>query len=288
VRSLTEQVILVTGATDGLGRYVAGELADTGATVVAHGRNPAKLERVRAELAAAVSDVRIETALADLADLGQVDRLADDLLDRLRRLDVLVNNAGIGFGGAGAGRETSVDGYELRFAVNYLAGYHLTRRLVPLLVRSAPARIVNVASAGQQPLDFDDLMLEREYDGVTAYRRSKLAQIMFTFDLAAELRGRGVAVNALHPATFMDTAMVTQSGVRPMSTVEEGGVATLRLITAPELDVTTGRYFDGTRQAPAHRQAYDAGARARLRELSDDLVRSALTARHRARHADAG
>ncbi|MGH8975113.1 MAG: SDR family NAD(P)-dependent oxidoreductase, partial [Acidimicrobiia bacterium] len=245
-------------------------------TVIAHGRRAAKLDDLRAEMTATAGGGRLNTVVADLADLRQVDRMAVELLDRLDRIDVLVSNAGVGFGAPGAGRELSADGYELRFAVNYLAGYHLTRRLLPRLVAAGPARIVHVASLGQEPLDFSDLMLEQGYDGVVAYRRSKLAQIMFTFDLAAELGDTAVTVNALHPATFMDTAMVRQAGGEPMSTVEEGAAATLRLIRAPELDGVTGRFFDRGREARAHPQAYDGDARARLRQASDELVGHAL------------
>jgi NAD(P)-dependent dehydrogenase (short-subunit alcohol dehydrogenase family) len=276
VRRLTDQVILLTGGTSGLGRRLVGELVEAGATVIVHGRDEAKVEQVRAETEAAFGQAKVLTVLADLADLRQVERMAAEVLDGVDRLDVLVNNAGIGFGAPGAGRELSRDGYELRFAVNYLAGYHLTRRLIPRLVTSAPARIVNVASIGQQPLDFADLMLERAYDGVTAYRRSKLAQIMFTFDLAGELAGQVVTANALHPATFMDTAMVRHSGFRPMSTVEEGAAATLRLVAATELDGVTGRFFNGLQEARVNEQAYDVGARARLRAISEQLVRQAL------------
>jgi NAD(P)-dependent dehydrogenase (short-subunit alcohol dehydrogenase family) len=276
VRPLAEQTIVVTGATDGLGRRLVRELARDGATVVVHGRNLAKLEIVRAEVSALAPAAGVRTVLADLADLGQVDRMATDLLDGFERIDVVVNNAGVGFGAPGAGRELSADGYELRFAVNYLAGYHLTRRLLPRLEASAPARIVHVASLGQEPLDFSDLMMETSYDGVVAYRRSKLAQIMFTFDLAAELGESGVVVNALHPATFMDTGMVRQARGEPMSTVAEGAAATLRLVHARELDGVTGRFFDRLREGRAHAQAYDADARLRLRQASDQLVSRAL------------
>jgi NAD(P)-dependent dehydrogenase (short-subunit alcohol dehydrogenase family) len=200
------------------------------------------------------------------------------VLKRVDRLDVLVNNAGVGFGEPGAPRELSADGVELRFAVNYLAGYHLTRRLLPLLRASAPARVVNVASAGQAPIDFDDPMLDHGYAGILAYRRSKLAQIMFTFDLAQELRGERVTVNALHPATFMDTSMVRVSGRKPVSTLEEGTAATCRLVTAPELDDVTGQYFDRTREARADPQAYDGEARARLRELTAEILDRTLPA----------
>lgn len=271
MRVLSEQVVLLTGATDGLGRHVAGALAANGATVILHGRNAAKLHAVQAELG-----MRHPIVRADLADLRQVDRLADQVLDAYDRIDVLVNNAGVGFGPPGAARELSADGYELRFAVNYLAGYYLTRRLLPLLVDSSPARIVNVASAGQEPLDLADLHFTHGYDGIVAYRRSKLAQIMFTIDLAAELRAADLTVNALHPASFMDTPMVREFSSEPMSTVEEGSAATVRLITDPALTGVTGRYFDRNQEAQPHPDALDPAIRAQLGTLSDELIAEAL------------
>ena len=145
-----------------------------------------------------------------------------------RHLNLLINNAGIGSGGPHGTRLTSADGHESRFAVNYLAGFLLPDLLLPLLKKSAPARIVNVSSLGQQALDFTDVMLTREYSGIRAYRQSKLAQILFTIDLAVELEGSGITVNALHPATFMNTKMVRDFGT-PRSTVEEGALAILKL-----------------------------------------------------------
>ena len=185
-------------------------------------------------------------------------------------LDALVNNAGIGT--SGARRELSVEGFELRFAVNYLAGFLLTRLLLPALEGRASSRIVNVASAGQQPIDFTDVMLAHGYSGPRAYRQSKLAQILFTFDLARELAGRKVLVNCLHPATFMDTTMVRLSGARPISTVEEGGAAILQLVMSPSLEGASGLYFSGMRESRADPQAYDPAARQKLRALSFDLV----------------
>jgi NAD(P)-dependent dehydrogenase (short-subunit alcohol dehydrogenase family) len=186
---------------------------------------------------------------------------------------VLVNNAGIGTADPGDGRRLeSADGHELRFAVNYLAGYLLTRRLLGLLERSAPARIVNVASAGQMAIDFDDVMLEHRYSAGRAYTQSKLAQILFTFDLAEELEGRGVTANCLHPATYMPTRMVLAARGSGMSTIREGADATVRLIADPALDGVTGRYFEGTREAAPDRQAFDLDARRRLRELSARLT----------------
>lgn len=272
MRPLNESTVVITGATGGLGRYLAEELAGAGARVVVHGRSPDRAKRTRAE----IGPDRVDTVIADLASLTEVDRLADELADRYDRIDVLVNNAGIGFGAPGSSRQLSADGIELRFAVNYLAGYHLTRRLLPVLTASAPARVVNVSSIGQQPIDFDDPMLERDYNGVSAYRASKLAQIMFTIDLAEELRDSGVIVNALHPASLMDTAMVREARYNTLSTVEEGGTATLRLIADPAMDGVTGTYSNGLHEAKANDQAYDPAARARLRELSDDLIRREL------------
>jgi NAD(P)-dependent dehydrogenase (short-subunit alcohol dehydrogenase family) len=180
-----------------------------------------------------------------------------------------VNNAGIGFAGP---RMESADGYELRFAVNYLAGFLLTALLRDRLLAAAPARLVNVASLGQQAIDFDDVMLENGYDGARAYRQSKLAQIMHAFDLAAQLEGTGVTATALHPATFMATKMVTDAGVTPLTTVEQGLEATWRLVADPAVEGVTGVFFDGTSEARADAQAYDAAARRRLRELSERLV----------------
>jgi len=271
MRSLDQQTILVTGATDGLGRALANELAGEGATLLVHGRDDAKGRETIEAIRARTGNEDLHWLRADLASLDDVRALAEEVAHGHERLDVLVNNAGIGTSEGGGGRMESRDGHELRFAVNYLAGYLLTRLLLPLLERSAPARIVNVSSAGQAPIDFDDVMLERRYDGVQAYCQSKLAQVMLTFDLAEELRGRGVTATCLHPATYMPTKMVRESGVSPVSSLEEGLEATLRLVTDPELDGVTGRYFNGLREAVPHPQANDPEARRRLRELSEQI-----------------
>ena len=260
--------ILVTGATDGLGRALATRLAGDGATVLAHARNEGRGRETLAELLDGPGDVRLVTG--DLASLADVRALADQVPDRL---DILVNNAGIGSSWPGDGaRLESADGYELRFAVNYLAGFLLAELLRDRLVAAAPARIVNVASAGQMAIDFDDVMLEDGYDGVRAYCQSKLAQIMHAFDLAEELRDAGVTATALHPATYMPTKIVLDAGVTPASSLEQGLEATWRLVADPSLQGVNGAYFNGTREARADAQAYDASARRRLRELSERLV----------------
>jgi NAD(P)-dependent dehydrogenase (short-subunit alcohol dehydrogenase family) len=256
--------VLVTGATDGLGKALAARLAGEGASVLAHARNEQRGREALGALLDGPGDVRL--VVGDLASLRAVRALADQVPDRL---DVLVNNAGIGFAGP---RMESADGYELRFAVNYLAGFLLTALLRDRLLAAAPARLVNVASLGQQAIDFDDVMLENGYDGARAYRQSKLAQIMHAFDLAAQLEGTGVTATALHPATFMATKMVTDAGVTPLTTVEQGLEATWRLVADPAVEGVTGVFFDGTSEARADAQAYDAAARRRLRELSERLV----------------
>jgi NAD(P)-dependent dehydrogenase (short-subunit alcohol dehydrogenase family) len=256
-------VVLVTGATDGLGRALAKALTADGHTVLVHGRSE---DRIAATLAELDGDARAYRA--DLASLAQVDRLADEVLAAEPQLDALVNNAGIGSDIPGGGaRQESADGVELRFAVNYLAGYRLTRRLLDRLRDDAPSRIVNVSSAGQEPIDFGDVMLERDYSGVRAYCQSKLAQILFTFDLDEELRGSGVTASCLHPSTYMPTKIVHS----PVSTIADGVEATMRLLTAPA-DEVGGRYFHVLREARADPQAYDADARANLRALSEKLA----------------
>ena len=255
--------VLLTGATSGLGAWLAPRLGAAGFTVLVHGRDP---DRVAAGVAA-VRDGggRADGYLADLASLADCARLAAEVAER-GDLRILVNNAGVGFGPPGGGRELSRDGYELRWAVDYLAPVALTRALLPALRANAPARIVNVGSIGQHPIDFADLRMDRGYDGTVAYRRAKLALAAWTFDLADEVAAGGIRVDCIHPASLMDTAMVRESRYGTMSTVDEGGVATLRLILD---DAGTGRYFEGTRPARAHPDAYDPGVRAALRAATE-------------------
>ncbi|MFK0687257.1 SDR family NAD(P)-dependent oxidoreductase [Mesorhizobium sp. IMUNJ 23033] len=270
---LKDKTVLITGSTDGVGRVVAERLAAARARVLVHGRDAARGKALVAEIEAAGG--KAEFLAADLASLAEVRRLAEAVRARTDRLDILINNAGIGT--AGAKRQVSADGCELRFAVNYLAGFLLTTELLPLLKASAPSRIINVASAGQQAIDFGDVMLTRAYDGVRAYCQSKLAQILFTVDLAEQLKDTGVTVNALHPASYMNTTMVRQAGVTPWSSVETGAEAILNLATSPDLKGRSGLYFDGMRESRADAQAYDVKARQQLRELSLDLVGLAST-----------
>ncbi|MFK3729052.1 SDR family NAD(P)-dependent oxidoreductase [Streptomyces sp. NPDC088090] len=260
---------LVTGAAQGLGRGVALDLAARGGTVLLHGRDAGRLAAVADEIRALDAGGEVRTYLADLSDLDQVGALARRVGETEPRLDALVHNAVAGGGARPLVREVSAQGHELRLAVNHLAPYALTRGLLPLLTASAPARVVNVASVGQEAVDFDDPMFEKGYEGLRAYCRSKLALIMATFALAEELDGSGVTVNALHPAHLMDTAGVRAYGLTPLVGVEEGVRPTVRLVVDPEPAGVTGRYFDRFTEARAHEQAYDAEARRRLMALTD-------------------
>jgi NAD(P)-dependent dehydrogenase (short-subunit alcohol dehydrogenase family) len=270
---LEGKTALVTGSTDGLGKAVAFQLAQLGATVLVHGRNE---ERGRALVESIEQQTQAKALFyrADFASLAEVRKLGEAIARDHSRLHLLINNAGIGSANRDGTqtRESSADGHELRFAVNYLAAYLLTRMLIPQLTAGAPSRIVNVSSLAQTPLDFDDVMLTRGYSGGHAYGQSKLAQILFTQDLAAELAAKNITSHALHPATYMDTAMVRTAGVEPRSSVADGADAVMFVATSPELRFKSGLFFNGKREMRANAQAYDLEARRKLRELSERLT----------------
>ncbi len=269
--TMNGKTILITGSTDGVGRYVAAKLAAAGAKVLIHGRDEERAQSLADEIRGR-GHGEPTFYQADLSSLADARRLAEAVLADHKRLDVFISNAGIGSRTSGPERRTSADGYELRFAVNYLSGFLLAHLLLPLLKASAPSRIVNVASLGQHPIDFNDVMITKGYSGSRAYAQSKLAQIMFTIDLAAQLKGSGVTVNSLHPATYMNTTMVREGGITPISTVEQGGEAILHLAVGDDVAGKTGLFFNGLQQARANPQAYDATARQRLRALSLELT----------------
>lgn len=256
-----QRVVLVTGSTSGLGREVALALGAAGDHVIVHGRSEERGGAVVDSIRALGGSARF--IRADFARLDEITGLAEQVVADYPRLDVLVNNAGIWLEGP---RQLSEDGHELHFQVNYLATYLLTESLADLLRASAPARVVNVASVAQRPLDFDDVMLESGYSDGRAYAQSKLAQIMITRVHAQAFEGSGVTVNALHPATMMDTNMVLSRGARARASVDEGAEALLHLIDAPDLG--TGGYFNVMEPARPHEQAFDPEALARLVELS--------------------
>lgn len=261
-----QKVILVTGSTDGLGREVAMRAAATGAHVLVHGRNQGRGGEVVRAIEAAGGSAKFYAA--DFADLAQVRALAAAIDRDHDRIDVLLNNAGIWL--RTGPRQVNPAGHELHFAVNHLAGYLLTRLLLPLVEAAAPSRIINVASVAQTPVDFSDPMLERGYDGRRGYAQSKLAQIIFTMDLAEELRDRNVTVVAIHPSRLMDTTMVSEAGLPAQTTIAEGADAVMSLVTGA--DIQTGQYFDTVRPTRANDQAYDRDAQAALRGLSERLT----------------
>jgi NAD(P)-dependent dehydrogenase (short-subunit alcohol dehydrogenase family) len=260
-------VVLVTGATDGLGRGVARELRARGAQVILHGRDRTRLYPLARELGR--DGVPATAILADFKSLDEVRALAGYVARSTDELHVLINNAGIGSGlPEGRERSESRDGYELRLAVNHLAGFLLTMRLLPLLRRSAPARIINVASIGQAPIDFDDPMLERSYGGAQAYAQSKLAQITTGFELAERQNPKEVTVTSLHPSTYMPTKIVLEELGKSVDRLEDGVEATVRLALDPDLEGVTGHFYDRNAVAAVHPQADDRAARRRLWELS--------------------
>lgn len=263
-----KKIALITGGTDGMGRVVAPRLAEAGYLVIVQGRSAARGAEVVEEIARAGDEARF--IACDLASLADIRRFAGEVSGAVDHIDVLINNAGIGTGPEGAPREESADGFERRFAVNYLAPYTLTRLLLPKL--RAGSRIVNVASDGQHPIDFGDLMLERDYSGEAAYCRSKVALIMATIDLADELRGAGITANAMHPGSYMNTTMVREMNHAVVDSVDAGAGFVLTLAASPELAGVGGRYFNRGVDTRAEEQCYDPAARARLREISKDLT----------------
>jgi NAD(P)-dependent dehydrogenase (short-subunit alcohol dehydrogenase family) len=266
---LRGRTALVTGSTDGLGREVANRLGALGADVIVHGRNRERGAEVVREIESSGGGAVFYRA--DLGSLDEVAALIATIKEHHDSLSLLINNAGIWTEGDDE-RRTSADGHELIFAVNYLAPYVLCHELKPLLERGAPSRIVNVSSIAQQPIDFDDVMLTQGFSASRAYAQSKLALVMLTLDLAAELAGDRVTANALHPATLMDTTMVEKAGARPMTTVDDGADAVMQLAVSSELAGGTGLYYNSMNEARANAQAYDEAARARLRALSRELT----------------
>ena len=265
---MPKQTILLTGATDGIGKYVAIDLAKRDICLLLHGRNKQKLDKLISELKASGSNRNIEGFVADFSALDDVRKMAKAILKKYEKIDILINNAGAGFAAPRKGK----DGTELRLAVNYLAPFLLTNLLLPAIKKAAPSRIVNVSSAGQSPINFDDIMMEENFDGVNAYCQSKLALIMFTIDLAKDLKKDQVTVNALHPGTYLDTNMVRDAKIKPLGKPQSGADAEIYLATSQQLKNVTGKYFNVKKEANANSQAYDENARKHLKEMTLELT----------------
>ncbi|MET8812760.1 SDR family NAD(P)-dependent oxidoreductase [Streptomyces sp. NPDC004549] len=260
---------LVTGATSGLGRSLARSLAERGWTVLVHGRDEGKCATVVDELRA--TGATAYPYVADLASLEEAAELGRRVAAEHPSLGLLVNNAGVGAGRDARRRELSRDGYELRFAVNYLAPVVLTRALRSPLRAAGTAQVLNIGSVGQSPFDPDDIQFTRRYDGMEAYTRSKFALAAFTFTIAEEYAREGIGVNCVHPANYMDTTMVIEAGVRPWSSVADGTAAVLHALDEGARGAS-GQYYNESRRAKAHRLAYSADAQQRLASLTDQLI----------------
>jgi retinol dehydrogenase-14 len=270
------KVCLVTGSTRGIGRATAEALARRGATVLLHGRDQALGEQVRREIAESTGNSRIEVFTADFMVQADVRRLADEIRARHPRIDVLVNNAAAFF----MRRTTTGDGVEATFQVNHLSYFQLTNELLSVITDSAPARIINVASESHQRVtDPEDWESSKGYNGITAYSRSKLANVMFTYDLAHRLEGTGVTVNCVHPGRVKTNLL--ESGFkrwwlhwlwpfvqRFLITPEQGAEAIVHLATSPEVEGVTGKYFKQTRPATSSLISHDAVIGARLWNIS--------------------
>jgi len=265
---------LVTGSTDGIGRLTAGRLAGMGHAVLIHGRAPEKVEAVANDIRRESGNPEVSGIVADFSSLNRVRRLANELGDRYDRLDVLINNAGVLPAEEGKnGRPLSEDGHELCMAVNYLAPFLLTHLLLPLLLSSSGARILNVSSVAQDEVDLDDLMLEKdEYAPMHAYACSKLALAMFTMELSDRLAKKNATVNCLHPGSLLDTKMVRRAFSRPLGSADSGAEVEVYLATSPELANVSGVYFDRKTRSRAHAQAYDRRSRERLWRRSLELT----------------
>ncbi|MCI0571167.1 MAG: SDR family oxidoreductase [Myxococcaceae bacterium] len=266
---MDDTVMLVTGSTDGIGRQTAIELARRGASVLVHGRSPKKVQESVAEVQQEARHVRVKGFVADLSHREEVERLAREVSGTVGRLDVLVHNAGVFM----RSRSLTPDGVELTFAVNHLAPFLLTHRLLPLLERSAPARVVVVSSIAHTrgKLDVEDLSASRGYDAYTAYASSKLANVLFTLELAERLQDRGVTANCLHPGV-VTTKLLKEGFGASGASVEEGARACVHVATAQELKGVSGRYFAQGQEATVAPAAMDVGLRRRLWHASERLA----------------
>lgn len=266
MKQLSESTVLITGATDGLGKATAEWFAEKNAKVLLHGRNENKGQKTVEDIINKTGNKKLKYYNGDFSSLESVARVAEDILLDNEQIDILINNAGIGGGPkSGNQRETSKEAFELVWSVNYLSQVLFTRKLLTLM--KIDSKIINIASVSQAKIDFSDLGTEKNYDGFLAYSRSKIALIMFTFDLADELAEKGISVNAIHPSTLMNTNMVKQHFGKSQTSVKQGLDAVTALAT---VDGITGKFFDGKNRSKALGQAYDKSAREKLKKITED------------------
>jgi NAD(P)-dependent dehydrogenase (short-subunit alcohol dehydrogenase family) len=277
--SMTGKRVLVTGATAGIGLETARALAKQGAEVIIAGRDEAKTKAVVEQLKASTGNQQIDFVLGDLSTLAGTRKVATDFLAKYSTLNVLVNNAGAIM----MSRELTADGFERTFATNHLSYFLLTNLLLPALERGAPARIVSVASGAHQgaELDFDDLQSEKGYAAFKAYGRSKLANILFTRELARRVKSKRITANCLHPGVVGSNFLAGKSGVWGavgrfanlfMITPEKGAQTSVYLASSNEVEGVTGDYFDKCRKASVSKPAQDDAVAAKLWTVSEKLV----------------
>lgn len=274
------KTVLVTGGTGGIGKATAAGLAAAGARVGIVGRDLTRTRAAAADIAATSGNPAVDAFGADMSSQAEVRRLAREVLDAYPRLDVLVNNVG----GFWATRRVTADGLEHTFAVNHLAGFLLTDLLLDRLKASAPARIVTVSSGAQANgrMNFDDLQGERGYSGQRAYNQSKLANVLFTYELARRLDGSGVTATVLHPGVVRTGFAAEDPSplwkvllplIRPLlKTPEKGAATSIYLASSPDVEGVTGEYFVNSTPKTSSKSSYDAAAAARLWRISVDLV----------------
>jgi retinol dehydrogenase 12 len=268
---MADPVILVTGSTDGIGKATAAALLSRGAEVIIHGRNAKKGQNVQRELKEETGRERPDLLIADLSEQQQVRELAEDLLSHYTRLDVLINNAGT----YEKVRQVTADGVEMTFAVNYLAPFLLTHSLLPLLKKSAPSRIVSVASSAHEDVDrfdWDNLQGDRHYDPWDTYARSKFADIVFTYMLARSIDGSGVTANCLHPGVVNTKMLRSAFPGMPGITPQQGALTSVYLAVSPDVAFVSGQYFDDQKPVRSSALTYDRSVQERLREVAEALT----------------
>jgi NAD(P)-dependent dehydrogenase (short-subunit alcohol dehydrogenase family) len=270
---------MITGATAGIGLVTARELAHRGATVIVVGRSPERSATTVRQIRQQTGNANVDYMLADLSSMKEVRKLAQQFKDQYQTLHVLVNNAGAIF----LGRQVTAEGVEMTWGLNHLSYFLLTNLLLDTIVASAPARILNVSSRAHEraAMHFDDLQGQRRYSGTLAYGQSKLANVMFTYELARRLEGTGITVNALHPG-FVASNFAANNGplarlARPILnlfsiSVEDGARTSVYLATSPSVEGVTGKYFVEEKEVPSSEASYDQAGAKRLWQISAEMT----------------
>ncbi len=264
------KVILITGSTDGIGKLAAIKLAKEGHVVYLHGRNGDKLSRVIEEIKVESGNEKIDGFIADFSNLDEVQKMADRINDSLSKIDVLINNAGV----FKSSNSPTKDGLDIRFVVNYLAPYLLTKKLLPLLKNSNEARVINLSSAAQSSVSLDALTGKTTVSTQEAYAQSKLALTIWSFDLAQ--KEPSISVIALNPGSLLNTNMVKEAFGRFWSSADKGADIIFELATSNQYDKLTGKYFDNDRGTfgSAHSDAYEESIALNLIEVTDRVILS--------------